>query len=99
MDRPTATNTAYERGDQCFRPKRLGSAEEERLRRDQRKLDKLQLRCLPREGPGTLLRRQSLGRASKGEGPRSSGSENLAGIRESIYQERRVPDTAELETI
>src|SRR2546428_4938440 len=81
MDRPTTTNTAYERGDQCFRPKRLGSSEEERLRGDQGKLDELQLCRLSREGPGAILRRQSVGRACKGESPRSSRSENRTRIR------------------
>src|SRR5439155_6354267 len=69
VDRPTAPNTAYERGDQCFRPKRLGSSEKERLRGDKRKLDELQLRCVPRKGPRTLLRRQSPRRAGEGKGP------------------------------
>src|SRR5438094_4828032 len=47
MDCSTPANATYQGGDQCFRSKRLGSSEKERLRRDQRKLDELQLRRLP----------------------------------------------------
>src|SRR6267143_1223252 len=99
MDRPATTYSAHERGDQCFRSKRLGSSEEERLRRDQRKLDELQLRRLPRQRPGTLLRGQSLGRSSKGKGPRPSRSETGARIREIINQEGRISLPAEFETV